>query len=132
MTWFADLLVCSDIASDERFKAVGWLEYGKPYVTGEVSEAFFRKLLAPLHDPWRPPWVISGHHICDLCQFAGRQLRGYVSSELNSSHALFVPGASVIYVSPVNLAHYIDAHRYWPPDEFVSAVLACPPMRSIG
>jgi hypothetical protein len=39
---------------------------------------------------------------------------------------LWVPGNDVIYVAPELILHYIQEHRYRPPDEFISAVLRCP------
>jgi hypothetical protein len=44
---------------------------------------------------------------------------------------LYVPGESVIYVTPASISHAIDAHGYLPPEEFCRAVMACPPMRSV-
>ena len=36
-----------------------------------------------------------------------------------------VPGrAGRVYSAPTLIAHYVDAHRYRPPDEFIEAVLA--------
>jgi len=43
---------------------------------------------------------------------------------------LFVPGAGFLYITPSLVLHYIDAHQYAPPEEFVKAVLECPPTRS--
>ena len=43
---------------------------------------------------------------------------------------LFVPGRDCIFVAPSMIVHYIDAHRYEPPEEFWRAVLDCPEMRS--
>jgi hypothetical protein len=45
---------------------------------------------------------------------------------------LFVPFGKTIFVSPNNIAHYIDAHGYCPPKEFQRAVMECPEMRSIA
>jgi hypothetical protein len=43
---------------------------------------------------------------------------------------LFVPGRACVYVAPSLIAHYIQAHRYSPPKEFVEAVLRCPETHS--
>jgi hypothetical protein len=41
-----------------------------------------------------------------------------------------VPGLSgVVYVAPVLVAHYVEAHNYRPPDEFIQAVLSADGMR---
>ncbi len=46
------------------------------------------------------------------------------------SGEVFVPGERCIYVAPRLVIHYLEAHRYRPPDGFVRAVLACPRMGS--
>jgi len=37
-----------------------------------------------------------------------------------------IPSQSCVYIAPDLVVHYIEAHRYAPPTEFVEAVLACP------
>jgi hypothetical protein len=112
---------------------VGWLERGKPFATCEVPEAFFEKLCQLLLNPWNPAypaWV----HLCGLCQFSGNgsaQWRDYNISSVSGA-CLFVPAGGYLYVSPSNIAHYINTHHYRPPDEFCTAVLGCPPMRSVA
>ncbi len=44
---------------------------------------------------------------------------------------VMLPGEGVIYVAPSLVAHYVDAHEYQPPQEFMEAVIQCPPMRSM-
>jgi hypothetical protein len=104
----------------EGLLAVGWLEHGVPFEQGRVAEAFFAKLKALCSDPWQPV-VSAGLHRCSLCQFDGPAFNGNV----------FIPYAGCIYVAPVGIVHYIAAHWYRPPEVFVAAVLACPPMRSM-
>ncbi len=36
----------------------------------------------------------------------------------------------LVYVAPELIVHYIEAHGYRPPDEFIQAVLRCPPQDS--
>lgn len=133
MTWYEDLAPCNYFSADtQRFRAVGWLERGKPFACGDVSEAFFEKLCQLLQNPWNPAYP-GGTHRCDLCQFTGNgggHWRGYEISA-RSGASLFVPASGFLYVSPSNINHYIDAHNYRPPDEFCMAVLSCPPMRSV-
>src|SRR5438874_9017018 len=40
--------------------------------------------------------------------------------------AIGVPGEDCLFVAPEMVAHYVDAHQYRPPEEFVEAVLECP------
>ncbi len=62
--------------------------------------------------------VFHGVHNCELCQY-----------DPPSGHTnLFVPNGSSIYVCPELVIHFIAAHQYRPPDEFLDAVAACPAM----
>jgi len=113
--------------------AIGWLEAAKPFPIGTVPDKFFRCICAHLASPWQPPFAYAGHHQCDICQF-GTATSTYSGHKFSSHSAseLFIPTGSSIYVSPVNIAHYIGVHRYRPPEDYISAVLACPPQRTMA
>jgi len=113
-------------------RAVGWLERGRPYLSGDTSKQFFGALISLLVEPWRP-FAEAGRHPCSMCAFSGGPTGlSYQGVRIAmGSSTLFVPGDAVIYVAPSLIAHYVDAHGYLPPQEFVDAVIACPPMRSI-
>ena len=134
MAWIEDLTIHN---SHHNLKAIGWLSKEEMFSVGEVSEAFFEKLCQLLINPWSPPVlpVTAGRHQCDLCQFTGGAETTWYKQyqvQARSSASLYVPGQGFIYESPVSLAHYIDAHRYQPPLEYVEAVMQCPKMRSIA
>lgn len=38
--------------------------------------------------------------------------------------------APLLDSTPELILHYVDAHEYCPPQPFLDAILACPPMRS--
>jgi hypothetical protein len=111
---------------------VGWLERGQPYARGEVPEPFKARLFELLVDPWAPA-VAAGYHTCDLCRFTGKvrnlTYKG-VTIDVGASN-LYVPGHGRLYYAPSLIAHYVDAHEYAPPEEFQTAVLNCPKMRSM-
>jgi hypothetical protein len=75
-------------------------------------------------------WLEMEH----VCRFSGPSVAPVKDYKINShgSGVLYVPSGTQLYVSPNNVAHYIDAHGYCPPEEFQRAVLECPDMRSIG
>lgn len=133
MSYFDDLSVWPLAGGRiEALRAVGWLERGKAYSQGEVTEPFFESLIHLLVQPWQP-FTPAGRHACSLCRFAGGpgQL-GYKGTTVAlGALNVFVPGEGVIYVAPSLVAHYVDAHEYQPPAEFMAAVLRCPPMRSM-
>ncbi len=55
-----------------------------------------------------------GPHQCELCH------------SFMASGNIGVPTGDLLYVAPEMLAHYITAHRYAPPAEFVAALMASP------
>lgn len=134
MTTYADLgpIDYFALADSSSLRAVGWLGPEAEFPRGQVPQVFFGKLCALLAEPWEPV-ASAGFHQCELCQFAGgprsMQFDG-MTIQVGASN-LFVPGEGCIYVAPSLVAHYIDAHRYRPPEEFVQAVLRCPPTRSM-
>lgn len=116
-------------------RAVGWLEPGYTYSKGDVDRGVFEKLCDLLQKPWSPVHFF-GIQGCGFCRFTGgkptqlQRKSGIVQIPGNSVLNLFVPANDVIYVAPELIAHYIDAHGYRPPYEFIEAVLLCPKMSS--
>lgn len=112
--------------------AVGWLDVGMPYATGEVTAAFFESLLTLLVDPWQPA-VTAGMQACPFCRFSGGPSTvryGGIAAQVGAAN-LFVPYLDCVFVAPSLIAHYIDAHGYSPPADFQRAIAECPPMRSM-
>lgn len=94
-------------------KNVGWLESGKPVPT--VDE--YRPLREPLvRKLARIPIInhMRGFHNCDLCA-GGRGVSG--NGEIRVEHK------GVIYAAPALIHHYITEHGYYPPEEFIIAVM---------
>lgn len=121
MTAIKDLDLCHYLPLKcDALKAVGWLGRESEWPKGSVSSEFLSKLKELCAEPWEP-LVCGGGHACDLCQFDAPWFGSNV----------FVPSRANIYVAPVGIVHYIAAHWYLPPEEFIQAVLACPPMRSV-
>lgn len=120
--WYEDLTEC-DYFGEEYSKiltAVGWLENGRVFSTGESPKEFYEKLCEFSKNPWT--FVIcAGPHECNLCQFEGA----------TSSQNIFFPHNGKIYVCPKLITHYINNHFYLPPVEFIEAVLACPTQGSV-
>ena len=122
MAFILDLEPCSYFpVPGAPLVAVGWLGRGEGFARGTVSESFFAKLSALCASPCQPI-VAAGYHTCELCQYEPPRFSANV----------FVPHAGRIYVAPVGIRHYVAAHRYLPPAEFIEAVLACPDMKSRG
>ena len=120
--WYEDLTECDYFGEEfsNIFTSVGWLQSEKPFQTGKSSKEFYERLIEQSKNPWIF-CVFCGPHECDLCQFVGE------SGSLN----IFIPHNGKIYVCPQLITHYINAHHYLPPTEFIEAVLACPPQCSM-
>lgn len=104
--------------------AVGWLEHPHPFTSGTVARTVISKLEAMVEQA-RSAYSFSsfmGVMSCSICLFAGLPSPGPVWSQEN----IFVPGRGIVYVAPGGIVHYIQAHSYLPPSEFVEAVLQCP------
>lgn len=113
--------------------AVGWLAPGQAYTLGEVERGSFLKLAALLRNPWQPA-ISAGRHPCPFCRFTG----GPASMEVDGMRitvgtgVVLIPSESRIFVAPSLVLHFIDAHGYAPPADFLAAVQACPAMRSMA
>ena len=104
-------------ASGPGVRAIGWLEHGHPFTQGAIDPRVSTILRAIIPDAARLVPVVSyGIHLCDL---------GGCNGE-GGSHYLVIPSRDCVYIAPDLIVHYIDAHQYAPPAEFVDAVLACP------
>ena len=107
------------IAHGDHVRAIGWLSDQHPFPTGDTPPEFLARLkefcqrwaegLAPL--AWG---VFAGPHRCELC-------RGFMASG-----NVGVPAGDVLSAAPEMVAHYVEAHRYAPPAEFITAVLSAP------
>jgi hypothetical protein len=122
MAWYEDLAECTYFGSSYSpfLRAVGWLEFGRPFPTGRVDPAVYARLLRLLKNAWQPG-IFIGFHRCDLCLYEGQ----------TGKRNLFLPTEKCVYVCPELVTHYMNEHGYRPPDEFRAAVLACPEMRTV-
>ena len=125
MTWFADMGGVSMAAAGDHVRAVGWLHPDHPYPRGAVPAEFAARLrefarLAGHCVEALGFGMFRGVHACEFCR--PRLPPGRARGSLNFG----VPAAELLYVAPEMVAHYVDAHGYAPPPEFVAAVLASP------
>lgn len=116
MTFYEDLSSC-DCFGRPGVWAVGWLEAGHPFLTGETSPARRELLKSMLVSPWKTIQFL-GWHDCTLC----RQARGIKN--------LFVPAGDKVFVAPELILHYVEFHAYSPPEIFWQALEKCPPQNT--
>jgi hypothetical protein len=135
MAYIPDNTVCRyfPIDAPDNLLAIGWLDGEHAFTHGPMSREFFIKLLDLLRNPWEPICA-CGYHTCEVCRFSEDGMATFDGRTIPGKSAanLYVPYQGVIYVAPELIAHYIDSHRYRPPDIFIEAVLACPPTNSMA
>lgn len=123
MVWYKDLSPIDYTSSEAStyVRPVGWLAKDHPYPIGDSPKEAYERLCDLFKNPFELRHYL-GWHSCDLCQFKGE--RGV--------HNLFVPGNGVLYYSPELITHYINAHKYLPPPEFIEAVMRCPDTQTMA
>ena len=134
MTYFADLESCTYFSDDPApaLRSVGWLEDGHAYTKGAVAPEDVRALERLAVGTWQPMYA-AGWHNCSLCGKTDeddpyfRKIDG--EEKLLGVDNIFVPSGDVMYVAPTLILHYIEAHGYKPPDEFLRAVRATDPSK---
>jgi hypothetical protein len=108
--------------------AIGWLEYPTRFNQGDSPDSLASRIRTLNSQAANAFFLFSfmGLHNCSFCAANDPH-----SSELPASSSnLFIPGNSVVFVAPGRIDHYIEAHSYLPPKQFITAVLTCPDLHS--
>ncbi|WP_441350949.1 DUF7919 family protein [Streptomyces sp. or3] len=98
---------------------VGWLGRGKRYSKG-VPPPSLTETLKRMTRTHRVQQT-RGHHLCPWC--ASRLFPRHPEGPQGSAE-IRVMGNGVAYAAPELVAHYVEAHGYLPPTEFMEAVLS--------
>lgn len=106
--------------------SVGWLNKSQPYTTGSVDDFLIVKLWEFCLNPMTK---FRGFHFCEFCSQAEAPIllrREEKQIQLGST-ILFVLGKlNSLYVVPDLIYHYITAHNYLPPQDFLVALHESP------
>jgi hypothetical protein len=126
MTWYPDLGNASMASAGHHIRAVGWLSREHAFAQGGVNSDFQERLWQ-FANQWQASttalrWgFFMGSHSCELCDLGPPPWRRF-----NASGNFGVPAGGLLFAAPQMIAHYVEVHRYRPPDEFIAAVLASP------
>jgi hypothetical protein len=104
--------------------AIGWLEHPHHFNIGPTLPSLVSKLqilVQQTRDTFAH-YNFRGGMFCSICKSEGLNSPGPIWSQEN----IFVPGDGIVYVAPGGIVHYVEAHSYLPPREFIDAVLRCP------
>jgi hypothetical protein len=105
---------------------VGWLSKEHPYLQGAAPAELLLRLAELVRSPVN---LYRGSHICEFCPAPPtiispggiRMLNPPPETRGNGEIRIRVHKGTV-YVAPVLIHHYVAAHAYLPPDEFLEAV----------
>ncbi len=130
MPFFSDLSPYSFLGNEDALN-VGWLDAQHPYQQGAIPPSFLDRL-------W---WLCEasvrrtrGFHLCEFCEGLSGSgdawERRIVASR--SGRELFLGTAEIrvvddsgrVFAAPDLIYHYVEAHAYLPPQQFVEAVLS--------
>ena len=117
MTYFEDLTVYTYLTPDEAEPGtvnIGWLDRSHAFPKGKTS-AKFRSKLEKLCQ--RRVNQTRGFHMCPFCTGMEWPDTPHSSAEIR------LRGVGRLYAAPVLVHHYVTAHEYKPPKEFITAVL---------
>jgi len=104
---------------------IGWLDAAHPYPRGAVPHDFVRRLrLLCFNGSVRR----RGWRRCNLCPSSAPYPVVVVGDDTGAysvgDSGIRVPGnGGVLYAAPSVIIHYVQAHGYLPPEDFVQAVL---------
>jgi hypothetical protein len=119
MSYYPDMGTKTQIDEGSHIRAVGWLSGKRSFTQGEVSPEVMARI-KEFATRWGEGimalgWgVFMGLHECELCH------------DFMASGNFGVPCGELLFVAPEMLPHYVEAHDYRPPDEFVAAVMQSP------
>ena len=103
---------------------VGWMEPPHPMPAGDAPSGFAERLAT--FCAWdKLVNLLAGHQDCGFCHVTySDHCKGFKSPLGNGE--IRVLGNGVVYAAPSLICHYVAAHSYLPPAEFVAAVMSGP------
>ena len=109
--FFPDLSSYAYIGVEPSTLTVGWLDTQHPFPCGESSPQFTKRLRSFVLNPVNQT---RGFHRCPFC--SDPNARGSAEIRVASK-------SGIQYAAPTLILHYIEAHKYLPPPEFIAAVV---------
>ena len=105
----------------ENMLNVGWLDPSQPFQTGKVSQDALNRLMQLAETPVRE---MLGFQYCEFCdgeddgsvEFFDHHPKGNCEIRVTSK-------SGATYAAPILICHYVSAHQYLPPQEFLDALV---------
>lgn len=113
---------------------VGWLDNKHPFTKGDVDVRLIEKMKCLAS---RPVELYRGKHHCELCIEPLDLVKTYLPNGIvidptcswaqwwdahTSNGEIRVSRKGFTFAAPVLIVHYIEAHHYLPPEQFLNAI----------
>src|SRR5215469_8005599 len=134
MSYFPDLSPYAYHGSHPGVVHVGWLDNIHPFATGDVGLRLIEKMKCLAS---KPVELYRGKHPCELCIEPPDLVKTFMPNgividskcswaqwrdERSSNGEIRVSHGGTTFAAPVLIVHYIQAHNYLPPDQFLKAI----------
>jgi hypothetical protein len=128
VTYYPDLSAYTYLRDlpEDNVVNVGWLDPEHPYERGPVPEGVLPKIFELCSKPVNRT---RGYHVCPFCDVKQMGLRVVMQGRqltLGGAEIRVSLAGQKTYAAPDLIFHYMGAHAYRPPEEFVQAVLSLP------
>jgi hypothetical protein len=138
MSYFPDLSPYAyGRGSHPRVVHVGWLDDKHLFATGDVDVQLIEKMKCLAS---KPVELYRGKHPCELCIEPPALIKTYLPNRMvdpkcswaqwiaarSSNGEIRVSRGGSTFAAPILIVHYIEAHRYLPPDQFLKAIEETP------
>jgi len=122
--WKDDSIIWHSLSIISRTLNVGWLDSKHPFNQRQSSDEFLDKLFKLCLSSKR---TTRGYHRCPFCPESsfGLKVERNGKSKIFGSAEIIVKGVGwKTYAAPNLIYHYVEAHLYYPPEEFIEAILS--------
>lgn len=129
MAWFADLSAYEYLQRSEYTACVnvGWLDGERDFARGDVPRKFVARLRRFCRVRVHEGQAVYSCNLADCPGLAaGAQGDDAIAAELGSAEIRVFARDGTTYAAPDLILHYVCAHDYQPPAEFIAAVMRGP------
>ena len=123
--YFADLTTYEFLRNEPATLNVGWLDAKHEFLQGKVSDVVIERLKSLAKKPVNQA---RGFHLCPFCKNESGDANAHTERMIKigatgSAEIRVCRKDGQTYAAPVLICHYIEAHNYQPPEEFINAVM---------
>lgn len=125
MTVYRDLTKYSHMVEPYEFDNVlnvGWIDPRGSFPIGVVSAPIKEALLNIAFGRFAAKPVVEPNRAPPVCPACGGAVRIEREGRILTDSELWIPAEGKTYASPILVIHYIEAHNYLPPQEFLDAI----------